>query len=81
VLPSIGDGLGTAVGFGLALLVIAIPRQLLGAGGLVVSGKNLFNIPFLADHPIAALMLPPGAFLVTGLVHGAFRKIGVEKHE
>ena len=63
------------------MLVIAIPRQLLGAGGIVVSGKNIFSIPYLAEHPIAALMLPPGAFLVTGVLHGLFRKIGVEKHE
>jgi len=81
VLPSIGDGLGTAVGFALALFIIAIPRQLLGAGGLVVSGKNLFDIPYLAQHPIAAFMLPPGSFLVTGILHGLFRKVGVEKHE
>jgi len=81
VLPSIGDGLGTAVGYGFALLLIAIPRQLLGAGGLVYSGKLLFSLPLLGEHPIAALMLPPGSFLVTGLLHGLFRKVGVERHE
>ena len=47
----------------------------------MVSGKNLFSLPLLAEHPIAALMLPPGAFLVTGVLHGLFRKVGLEKHE
>ena len=81
VLPSIGDGLGTAVGYGLALLLIAIPRQLLGAGGIVYSGKLILAIPYFSEHPIAAFMLPPGSFLITGLLHGLFRKVGVEKHE
>jgi len=63
------------------MFVIAIPRQLLGAGGLVYSGKLIFAIPFLSDHPIAAMMLPPGSLLVTGVLHGMFRKWGIEKHE
>jgi len=63
------------------MFIIAIPRQLLGAGGLVYNGKLLFSLPLLADHPIAAFMLPPGSLLVTGLLHGLFRKTGVERHE
>jgi hypothetical protein len=63
------------------MFVIAIPRQLLGAGGIVYSGKLYFSIPYFSDHPIAAFMLPPGSLLVTGILHSMFRKWGIEKHE
>jgi hypothetical protein len=63
------------------MFVIAIPRQLLGAGGIVYSGKLYLPLPLLSEHPIAAFMLPPGSLLVTGILHGIFRKVGIEKHE
>ncbi len=73
--------MGCAIGFGLAMLMIAIPRQLLGAGGLVVGGKVLFKLPIIGDNPIALFILPPGALLTMALLHGLFRKMGIENHE
>lgn len=81
ILPSIADGVGIALGFGLAMLIVAIPRELLGTGGLTIFGHTLFTLPVLHEHPIGLLVLPPGAFLVIGLLHGLFRRIGVEKSE
>ncbi len=81
VLPSVADGVGIALGFGLAMFVVAIPRVLFGAGKLVVMGKQLFALPILSQQPIAMLTLAPGAFLVIGLLHGLFRRLGVEKRE
>ncbi len=63
------------------MLAIAIPRQILGAGGLVVGGKLLFSIPGLANSPIGLFMLPPGALLTMALLHGLFRKLRIENHE
>lgn len=81
VLPSIADGVGIALGFGLAMFVVAIPRVLLGTGKLTVFGNELFSLPVLSKQPIGMLTLAPGAFLVIGLLHGLFRRLGVEKRE
>ncbi len=81
VLPSIADGAGIALGFGLAMLIVAIPRVLLGTGSFTISGHTLFTLPVLHEQPIGLLVLPPGAFLVIGLLHALFRRIGVEKSE
>lgn len=63
------------------MLMIAIPRQILGTGGIAISGKTLFLLPVLSENPIGLFMLPPGALLTMALLHGLFRKIGIEKHE
>lgn len=81
ILPSIADGVGIAFGFGLAMLMVAIPRVLLGTGKLTLFGANLLTLPILNEHPIGLLVLPPGAFLVIGLLHALFRRIGLEKSE
>jgi electron transport complex protein RnfE len=81
ILPSVADGLGMALGFGLAMLVIAIPRVLLGTGSLTVFGNKLFSIPVLDETPIGMMVLPMGAFLVIGLIHALLRRLGVEKRD
>lgn len=71
--PSVLDGLGMGLGFGLALFIVASVREFLGAGkffGITVteifsSGKGA------AVEPIGALVLPPGAFIVLGLILAA----------
>jgi len=62
------------------MVVVAIPRQLFGTGSLAFMGTKFLTLPFLKD-PVGMLVLPPGAFLVIGLLHGLLRRIGVEKHE
>lgn len=81
VLPSVADGVGIALGFGLAMLVVAIPRQLFGTGSLSLMGKDFLTLPVLDKQPIGMLVQPQGAFLVIGLLHGLFRRVGIEKHE
>ncbi len=69
-LPSVLDGIGMGLGFGVALVIIAGLRELFGAG-------SLFGIPvtrfFSSDpdaviKPVGALVLAPGAFIILGLV-------------
>ncbi len=81
ILPSLADGVGIALGFGLAMLAIAIPRQLFGTGSLSFLDIKLFSLPVLDKQPIGMLVLAPGAFMVIGLIHGLLRWIGVEKSE
>jgi electron transport complex protein RnfE len=77
VVYSIADALGASIGFMLALVLIAIFRQILGTGGLSVFGVELFTLPVLGDHPMLFFILPPGAFLVIGLLLALFRRLGV----
>jgi electron transport complex protein RnfE len=76
---SIADAIGASIGFMLALVLIALFRQILGTGGLSVFGVELFTLPVLGDHPMLFFILPPGAFLVIGLLLALFRQLGVLK--
>ncbi len=79
VVNSIADALGAGVGFALALVTISFFRELFGTGSLSVLGVDLFTLPGLGEHPISLFILPPGAFLVIGLLLALFRWRGVLK--
>ena len=79
VVSSIADALGVGVGFMLALVTISFFRELFGTGSLSVLGVDLFTLPVLGEHPISLFILPPGAFLVIGLLLALFRRTGVIK--
>lgn len=76
---SIADALGMTVGFMLALLTISFVRQLLGTGEMSVFGVHLFSLPILSSQPVVVFILPPGGFLVIGLLLGLFKWTGVLK--
>ncbi len=79
VVNSIADALGAGVGFALALITISFFRELFGTGSLSVLGVDLFTLPVLGEQPISLFILPPGAFLVIGLLLALFRWRGVLK--
>ncbi len=79
VVSSIADALGVGVGFTLAIVTISFFRELLGTGSLSLFETKLFTLPVLGEHPISLLILPPGAFLVIGLLLALFRWRGVIK--
>ena len=63
VVKSALDGLGMGIGFLVALLVMAVIREVLGSGsfaGIV--------IPFIAEHKIEFFVKAPGGMLVYGLL-------------
>ncbi len=64
VLAAAADGLGMGIGFTLALVLLGGVREILGSGMLF---KGLVS---LGDwyEPILAFILPPGAFIVFGLI-------------
>lgn len=59
------DGAGIGLGFTMALTIIGTIREILGNGTLF--GITLFGAGF---QPATILILPPGAFLVLGLLIG-----------
>jgi len=79
VLYAIADAVGASVGFMLALVMISFFRQMLGTGEVSVFDVNLFQLPVLSEHPMIFFVLPPGAFLVIGLLLALFRRMGVLK--
>ncbi len=73
-LNSIMDGLGMGIGFTLALTFMSGVRELLGAG-------TFLNIPVFGAgfEPALILILPPGGFLVYGLMIALFNKLTAKK--
>lgn len=81
ILYSIADAFGIGLGFTLALIVIALFREILGTGALSVFGFQLFRIPVLSTNPLGFFVSPPGAFLVIGVLLAVFRWTGVMDNE
>ncbi|MEO5368326.1 MAG: electron transport complex subunit E [Magnetococcus sp. WYHC-3] len=63
VLPSLLDGLGTGLGFTLALTLLGSARELLGSGQLF--GADVMGPSF---HAALAFVLPPGAFIALAFI-------------
>ena len=59
---SIADGIGSGLGWTIGITLLAIIREFIGAG-------TFFNIPVLPSGATTLLfILPPGAFLVFGMI-------------
>ena len=76
VLPSFLDGLFMGIGFTLALTAIGAVREIVGSGTLFADASLLLGPSFKlielrllpADMGVLMMILPPGGFLVTGLL-------------
>ena len=74
VVMSIADGLGSGVGFTLALSLIAAVREICGAGTLTVWGDLAFK--GLNPGPVTMAILPAGGFITLGLLLALINRIG-----
>ncbi|MDO5014706.1 MAG: electron transport complex subunit E [Clostridia bacterium] len=80
------DGLGMGFGFTIAIALMAIVREIFGAGTLTLKllGKGIlldFN-PYIARvglEPILIFILAPGGFFVFGILMALFNKIAESK--
>lgn len=76
LLPSVYDGLIMGLGFGLVLVLLGALRELAGTGALFANMDLLFGpaaanweIVLVGDYqPFLLAILPPGAFIFTGLI-------------
>jgi len=66
VIDSFADGLGSGIGFTLALSLIAAVREICGAGTLTIWGDLAFKN--LNPGPITLAILPAGGFIALGLL-------------
>ncbi|MBR2929984.1 MAG: electron transport complex subunit E [Clostridia bacterium] len=74
VVDSILDGVGMGVGFILALFIISVIREVIGAGcfwGI--------EIPVISDFRIPVLTQAPGGFLVYGIIIAVMNKLTEKK--
>ncbi len=70
VIPSVVDGFSMGLGYTIALLVLSILRELIGAGSLF--GVNLFGASY---EPALIFIMPPGAFILLGILIGLFNSV------
>ncbi len=85
VLPSLADGTFMGLGFTFALTIIGAVREIIGQGTLFADAALLLGPAFTflemrlmpADMGILVMILPPGGFLVAGLMVVAKRMIDV----
>ena len=86
------DAMGTAIGFAIALLTLGAVREILGQGTLMADMDMLFgpaaakmHIDVFSTPPLSLALLPPGAFLIAGLlfalVQGLNNRTRVAKDE
>jgi len=73
---SILDGIGMGIGFTLAIIIIAIIRELLGSG-------SIYSIRILPSSykPMISAILPPGAFFTIALLMGLINFFRSKKHK
>lgn len=79
--PSLLDGLGNGLGYGIILILVAIGREVLGNGSLM--GFTLFPESFyeMGYRNVGLMILPPGAFLILGLIIWVQRTISKKYEE
>lgn len=72
IFDSFLDAIGMGLGYTLAIVIMALCREILGTGGITIGVIfNFINkIEFLplSDYAIKLFTLPPGAFLVLGSI-------------
>lgn len=76
VIKSALDGIGMGLGFTLALVILGAIREILGNGTFL--GIQLFGEGF---QPATILILPPGAFIVLGIVLAVINIVSTKKQE
>lgn len=78
-LLSMADGLGTGLGFAMALTLVGAIRELLGSGTLLAGTPLEIRVPLY--EPMLIFVLPAGAFLTLGFVTAGVNYLRLRKNE
>ena len=73
VVDSLADGLGSGVGFTLALALVASVREIVGSGSLTVWGD--IAVKGINPGPVTLAVLPDGGFITLGLLLALINRI------
>jgi electron transport complex protein RnfE len=71
IVPSFFDGLGMGAGFTGAMLLIGVIRELFGSG--TIAGIQIMPEAY---NPALIMILPPGGFILIGLMIASFNIMG-----
>ena len=71
IVPSFFDGFGMGCGFAGAMVLIGVIRELFGSG--TIFGITVFGASY---NPALIMILPPGGFILIGLLIGLFNLLG-----
>ena len=76
VVPSFFDGFGMGSGFAGAMVLIGVIRELIGNG-------TVFGISLMGEayNPMLIAILPPGGFIMIGILIGGFNVLGQYKEK
>ena len=74
VVLSFADGLGSGLGFTLALAFVGTVRELIGSGSITLWGDIAVRNVF--DSPVTLAILPAGGFIALGLLLALVNRIG-----
>lgn len=74
VLPSAMDGVAMGLGFGFALVLMGVLRELLGAGTIGAGIISAKGIQVISD-PAVMMILPAGGFLAMGFIFAVIQKV------
>ncbi len=74
VLDSFADGLGSGIGFTLALALVAAVREICGAGSLTIWGD--LAVKGINPGPVTLAILPAGGFITLGLLLALINRLG-----
>ena len=88
IFSSFLDAVGTSIGFAIAIIALGFAREILGNGTLFEnlwfltgSAEDLYTILLFDAAPFPVASLPPGAFLVAGLLLAASKAIYNSKEQ
>lgn len=70
ILASAVDGLGMGLGYTMALLILSTVRELIGSGSIL--DIQIFGPSY---EPAIIFIMPPGAFILLGILIGIFNNI------
>lgn len=74
IIPSIVDGLSMGIGYTIALVILGSIREIFGAGTFL--GKQIFGASF---QPAGIFVMPPGAFILLGILIAIFNVVRNKK--
>jgi len=76
---AVADALGMALGFWLALMMLASAREILGFGTLLRDTPFEFSVFGSSFEPWSVMVSPPGGFIMLGLILLAFNAASERK--
>lgn len=68
VIPSVLDGLGNGLGYTLGITVLAVIREVFGAGTILADTDYVINVFGSGYDPAGIFVEPAGAFIVLGIL-------------